>query len=651
MKTTSYNMRKNLMKKQYLGIVMAVCFACCALAQDAATIHAMRPSDKNHPPSTNCNGNPCDINYNGGGVFESGPTVYIIWYGNWTTKDESIIDYYFEHLNGTTQEKINTTYSDANNKFITGTLNHSTKNDYHDNYSLGKALTGDSQIQEIVANAISGQHLPADGNGIYFVLTYEDVTLPGFCSSFCGYHHPSTSIVSGQTIKYAMVGDPQQCSRLSTCEASAFIGDTNSPNGDPAADGTVNIMWHEFSESSSDPEVNLHTAWSGKFCGESGDCCEWLFGTLQVAGNGSHYNEVIGTKKFITQEMLTLQSTSRSGNVPAACMNTLPENPAAIAVRSTGEADVVIAGPNNSLLYYYATPGNSWVASTIAGSGTTFSAPAIVVRSTGEADVVAQGPNNSLMYYHATPGNAWNADTVAGSGTTFSAPAITVRSTGEADVVAQGKNNSLLYYYATPGNAWDVATIAGSGTTFSAPAITVRSSGEADVVAQGKNNSLLYYYATPGNAWDVTTVAGSGTTFSASAITVRSTGEADVVTQGKNNSLLYYYANPGIAWDVSTVAGSGTTFSAPAITVRSTGEADVVAQGASNSLRYYHATPGNAWVAGTVAGSGSTFSPSAITVRSTGEADLVAYGSDDNSLLYYYAFPGKPWNVTTIATF
>jgi hypothetical protein len=45
-------------------------------------------------------------------------------------------------------------------------------------------------------------------------------------------------------------------------------------------------MWHEFSESSSDPEANLHTAWSGKFCGEPGHCCERLFGTLQVAAWG-----------------------------------------------------------------------------------------------------------------------------------------------------------------------------------------------------------------------------------------------------------------------------------------------------------------------------------------------------------------------------
>ena len=55
-------------------------------------------------------------------------------------------------------------------------MKHSVQNDYHDNYSLGKSLSGDAQIQQIVADAISGGHLPGNSNGVYFVLTYTDVT-------------------------------------------------------------------------------------------------------------------------------------------------------------------------------------------------------------------------------------------------------------------------------------------------------------------------------------------------------------------------------------------------------------------------------------------------------------------------------------------
>ncbi|MGA8489582.1 MAG: hypothetical protein WB711_04115 [Terriglobales bacterium] len=309
------------MKKQCLGLVIAVCFASLAFAQDNSS-HALRPYGKQPHAMTNCNGNPCDINYNGGPVFEKAPTVYIIWYGAWKTKDKNIIDYYFEHLGGTSQEKINTTYSDSTGKFIKNAVNHAATNDYHDNYSLGKSLSGDGAIQTIVKNAIKNKHLPNDTNGIYFVLTYKDVTDSGFCTQFCGYHGPSTSIVSGEVIKYSMVGDPDQCP--SGCETSFILGDKGtggSPNMDPGADGTTAIMWHEFSESSSDPQVNLKTAWAGNFCGESGDCCAWLFGTVKTDKNGNYYTNTVGAKHYAMQEMLQLKTKSRSGNVPGECKN------------------------------------------------------------------------------------------------------------------------------------------------------------------------------------------------------------------------------------------------------------------------------------------------------------------------------------------
>jgi hypothetical protein len=306
------------MKKQWLGIVLAVCLASSAFAQTDSHVSALRPFDKNHPPQQNCNGNPCAIVYNNGPVFETTPRVYIIWYGNWTKKDRSIIDYYFAHLGGTTQNQINTTYSDKHNKFVPNKVKHSAKNDYHDNYSMGKSLTQGS-VGPIIAKAIKNKHLPVDLNGIYFLLTSADVNFSGFCTSFCGYHSPSTSIVQGKVIKFSWVGNPAQCP--SSCESSAVLGDSGSPNNDPGADGATAIMWHEFSETVSDPEVNLNTAWLGGFCGESGDCCAWLFGNVKTDSHGHFYTNTIGTKNYVMQEMLKLDSKSRKGAVPGECKN------------------------------------------------------------------------------------------------------------------------------------------------------------------------------------------------------------------------------------------------------------------------------------------------------------------------------------------
>lgn len=316
-------------------------------------------------------------------------------------------------------------------------------------------------------------------------------------------------------------------------------------------------------------------------------------------------------------------------------------------VRPNGEVDIAVQGPNNSLDYYWATPGNAWNVIQIAGSGTTYSAPQLIVRANGEADIVAEGSNNSLMYYHATPGSAWSSNKVAGNGTTFAAPSMFVRANGEADIVADGANNSLMYYHATPGSAWSSGQVAGNGTTFSAPSIFVRSNGEADVVAEGANNSLMYYWATPGSAWSSHQIAGKGSTFSAPSVFVRANGEADIVAEGASNSLTYYWATPGSSWNSHQVAGNGTTFSSPLMLVRADGEADIVAEGANNSLMYYWAAPGGAWNSHQIVGNGTTFSAPSLFVRTNGEADIAAKGAN-NSLMYYWAASGSTWAIVQV---
>ena len=133
-------------------------------------------------------------------------------------------------------------------------------------------------------------------------------------------------IVNGDIIKYVMAGNPARCPDF--CQASAIVGDGNkSPNNDPGADGIVNILWHEFSESMTDPEVNLTAstpiskAWDWPQCGEVGDCCQWLWGKTHIAKNGSHYNQSIGGKQYLTQMILELTTTQRGQNEPGKCQN------------------------------------------------------------------------------------------------------------------------------------------------------------------------------------------------------------------------------------------------------------------------------------------------------------------------------------------
>lgn len=260
------------------------------------------------------------ITYYGGAVMGVGTNVYVVYYGNWASSSQNIVNGWLQNIGGSSLYNINTTYFDNTGAEVQNAVNYNpTTNSYHDNYSLGANLT-DANIQTVISNAINGGHFPTDDNGLYFVLTSPDVSETdggsSFCGSYCGYHGPSTSIVSGHTIKYSFVGSPAACP--SACDGNIVNGDGTTPNGDVGADGAINVMFHELSETVSDPVI---TAW-GEDESESGDLCNFNFGTwgsLPVGSNGAHYNVSLSSGNYLIQQMFQV-----SGTPPAVSGRTYP---------------------------------------------------------------------------------------------------------------------------------------------------------------------------------------------------------------------------------------------------------------------------------------------------------------------------------------
>jgi hypothetical protein len=297
--------------KLLVRCLLALCLVACAFGQeikDNPRVHIVRPyGQQSAPPPAQT------ITYNGGPILNStsGVNVYVVYYGTFTSTDTSVLNGMLSTLGNTPLYKINTTYFDSSMTHINGIVNfNSTTNVFNDNYSLGKNLS-DANVQTIVKNAINGGHLPNDTNGIYFVLTATDVketdsAIGGsFCTVYCGYHGPSTTIITGETLKYSFVGNAAtQCP--SGCIGNvAIFHDTTSPNNDLGADGMASVIFHELSESVTDPEVNLRTAWAGS-CGENGDCCNFIYGSTKIVTNGSHANVKFGGKFYLLQEMFKL---------------------------------------------------------------------------------------------------------------------------------------------------------------------------------------------------------------------------------------------------------------------------------------------------------------------------------------------------------
>jgi hypothetical protein len=228
------------------------------------------------------------IYYHGGPVMTATKNVYYIWYGNWSGNTAtSILTTLAQSIGGSPYFNINTTYTNLTGMSVSNSVAY--KGSTTDNYSLGKSLS-DANIATIVANAIGGGKLALDVNGVYFVLTSADVNeTSGFCTQYCGWHTYGT--MNNTPVKYAFIGNPDRCP--SACEAQS-----NSPNGNPGADGMASIISHELEEASTDPQLN---AWYDRSGAENADKCAWTFGATKTAPNGSAYNMTLGGLNFLIQ--------------------------------------------------------------------------------------------------------------------------------------------------------------------------------------------------------------------------------------------------------------------------------------------------------------------------------------------------------------
>jgi hypothetical protein len=240
-------------------------------------------ANKARPRNTN------GISYHGGPIMTGTKHVYYIWYGNWSGNSAtSILTDLASSIGGSPYFNINSTYTNGSGGKVDNIVNYVSSTT--DSYSQGTAF-GDAGVQAVVSSAISSGRLPKDTNGIYFVLTSQDVNeTSGFCTQYCGWHTHGT--ISGSDIKFAFIGNPARC-------PSACAAQTTSPNGNAGADGMASIIAHELEEAATDPDLN---AWYDNRGYENADKCAWTFGTESTASNGSKYNVTLGSRQYLIQQ-------------------------------------------------------------------------------------------------------------------------------------------------------------------------------------------------------------------------------------------------------------------------------------------------------------------------------------------------------------
>jgi hypothetical protein len=204
-------------------------------------------------------------------------SVYLIYYGSWTgnyaSTFQSYTRFFANHVSQTPWYNIISAYTDASGNHISP--NVVLAGEIVDNYSVGTTVQG-SNLYTIVQNAL--QRFPASSNAIYFVIPSADVSVPGMCTSWCGYHtwNPSTNI------KFALVPDATSCGYRCGVASSG-----PSLSGNYAADAFMSVFAHELVETVTDP---LGSAYYDSTGAENADKCAWTFGSQYFTPSGAIAN-------------------------------------------------------------------------------------------------------------------------------------------------------------------------------------------------------------------------------------------------------------------------------------------------------------------------------------------------------------------------
>lgn len=247
------------------------------------------------PPTTTNTSNP--LQFHGGPILVN-PRVYFYYYGDWNNLNPGGIDLINEfttNLNGTSLwNTLSTLYGiDSTTKQYQYATPYLTFSGYYldTSYIYSQSLS-DLQIQTLITDSFAAGIFPQRTDSIYLVITSPDVTYSGFCVSSCGWH--TAASINNQNLVYGIVGSASHC--------GGCMAQTTTPNNNVNADNTINIVFHELVEATSDPYFN---AWYGSNYVEDMDDCAWIFGSTWTTTNGANANVHIGNKDYLVQEIWT----------------------------------------------------------------------------------------------------------------------------------------------------------------------------------------------------------------------------------------------------------------------------------------------------------------------------------------------------------
>lgn len=265
-----------------------------------------------------------NLQYWGGPVMATNATYAIYWLGGAGASGvssgyESIINGFFGNV-AAAQNATNDVYAVdtqyygptgshiANQSTVGGAATVDTTNTIPSTCSAEYARTGvnvsggcvtDQDVENEVSRMIQANGWTPGPNALFFVFTPNNVgscfdTTSGECAYtyYCAYHSNYTDS-SGREVLYANMPYSLNSGAPGACDSGQH------PNGDQAADDTINLVSHEHNEAITDP---TGSAWYDSSGNEIGDKCAWNFGSALGSTSSGQYNQTINGHDYYLQQ-------------------------------------------------------------------------------------------------------------------------------------------------------------------------------------------------------------------------------------------------------------------------------------------------------------------------------------------------------------
>jgi hypothetical protein len=464
------------------------------------------------------------MSYNGGPV-ETGPAVYLIFWGSaWTNSNTSdnygfsnvqaqtYISNFFRDVPGSSWlstaaqycqgvAPLSTSCSGAPSYNMVGNPSNIVKGVYFDGTNrLPSGAVDDGAVQSEV-QTVSVNQFHHDTATMYFVFTPHGTT---WTPSACAWHSETRILSSDPPMIYALV--PYVSDQGGACYAqqvnSSSHGSPNSANGNGSFDAFSIVGGHEYAEMLTDPQVNDHPAWydSTTTTGEIGDKCD-ASGTKNYP---TPYANINGAgRPYAVQGLWS--------NVNFACWLALPAPiPATMADPATSlyNGAFHIYGRDTATghllhAWCYTCTGYDW---SFADLGGIITGKPSVMTYNGQVKVIVDGADGQTVWQD-TYNNGWSWQSIACCG----ANPVGGLYNGAFHVYARDTGTAHLIHawcVACTGSDWVYEDLGGIIT--GAPSVTTYN-GQVKVVADGSDGATVWQDTYPvGGGWSWQSIACCG---------------------------------------------------------------------------------------------------------------------------------------------